>query len=220
MNEIRMLVLTKSTKNRNYCVAGIDVDTGKYVRLVSDDKETNGALSRTQVLYEAPNGQNYEIVPLDFVKVSYISQQVLYHQTENLLVGDKPVICRIKRISTDQLYTYLHPEEKNAVFKNSNNKISFEEAAGIHHSLETLLVNDLRIYVKDDAEKGSGKIKADFHSAGVSYSGFSVTDPKMKNGDRFSRAIIVVSIAEKTFYNNQYYKFIAKVFPLEESVQS
>ena len=44
-NSVEMVVLTKSAKNGGHCVAGIDVDTGNWVRLVSNDLNTHGALS-------------------------------------------------------------------------------------------------------------------------------------------------------------------------------
>ena len=44
--EKEILILTKSCKNGGYCVAGIDLETKKSVRLVSDDQGTQGALSK------------------------------------------------------------------------------------------------------------------------------------------------------------------------------
>ena len=38
-------ILTKSSKYKGYCVAGIDVNTGEWVRFVSDNEQTHGALS-------------------------------------------------------------------------------------------------------------------------------------------------------------------------------
>ena len=42
---VRMVVLTKSSKFGEYCVAGINYDTGKWVRLVSTDETTHGAIT-------------------------------------------------------------------------------------------------------------------------------------------------------------------------------
>ena len=214
MNTTKMLVLTKSIKRKNYCVAGIDLNTGNFMRLVSEDAESHGALSKNQVKYFGSNGTEYEIVPLDVVDVQFLEQQVLYHQTENYLVGDRPIISKIKRISLQELITYLSPKDKNELFSNSRNRISFEEAKKIHHSLEVILADNVSVYRPDLAEKGTSKIKADFFSGSAYFKEFSVTDPKVKAGDRFQHAVLVVSIAEKSFPYGYYYKFIAKVFPL------
>ena len=51
-NSVEMVVLTKSAKNGGHCVAGIDVDTGNWVRLVSNDLNTHGALSDQDMQYQ------------------------------------------------------------------------------------------------------------------------------------------------------------------------
>ena len=38
---IEFAVLTKSAKHHELCVAGIDWNTGQFIRLVSKDKETD-----------------------------------------------------------------------------------------------------------------------------------------------------------------------------------
>ena len=45
-------ILTKSSKHGGFCVAGVDLDTGEWVRLVSDDVQSHGALSRRDITYE------------------------------------------------------------------------------------------------------------------------------------------------------------------------
>ena len=40
--EKKIIILTKSKKHSGYCVAGIDYETGEWIRLVSSDSETGG----------------------------------------------------------------------------------------------------------------------------------------------------------------------------------
>ena len=42
--EKTIIILTKSKKHSGYCVAGIDFETGEWIRLVSSDIETEGAV--------------------------------------------------------------------------------------------------------------------------------------------------------------------------------
>ena len=46
-----VVILTKSYKNKGYCVAGIDAETGEWIRLVSDDEESHGSLFREHMSY-------------------------------------------------------------------------------------------------------------------------------------------------------------------------
>ena len=43
--ECTVAILTMSSKNGGYCVAGVDVNNGNWIRLVSDVVYTHGALS-------------------------------------------------------------------------------------------------------------------------------------------------------------------------------
>ena len=52
MNEIQIIILTKSSKHSGYCVAGVDVNTGEFYRIVTEDDTTNGALAKEDLLYE------------------------------------------------------------------------------------------------------------------------------------------------------------------------
>mgnify|MGYP007105586249 CR=1 FL=1 len=44
------VILTRSSKIGGYCVAGVDIHTGEWVRFVSDDAKTHGALSRNDTV--------------------------------------------------------------------------------------------------------------------------------------------------------------------------
>lgn len=46
----KVILLTKSLKNGGYCVAGIDYYTGQWIRLVSGNQETKGALENVEYL--------------------------------------------------------------------------------------------------------------------------------------------------------------------------
>ena len=77
-----IIILTKSAKHGKYCVAGIDIKSKSWVRLVSDDVASDGALSNLDI--RLSNGKFCK--PLDLVRV-YIKQAVSEScQTENHLI--------------------------------------------------------------------------------------------------------------------------------------
>lgn len=71
----KVILLTKSLKNGGYCVAGIDYYTGQWIRLVSGNQETKGALEKCGVPYK----------PLDIVIVDNITPMPIQYQPENYL---------------------------------------------------------------------------------------------------------------------------------------
>ena len=54
MGKLVMIILTKSSKFSAKCVAGINVENGEWVRLVSDDVEKHGAIPDYPVCRKTP----------------------------------------------------------------------------------------------------------------------------------------------------------------------
>jgi hypothetical protein len=67
--EKEIIILAKSSKNNEYCVAGIDTHTGKWIRPVSGNDDTEGAVPRTDLLLKS--GEEIEI--LDRVKIDFVN---------------------------------------------------------------------------------------------------------------------------------------------------
>lgn len=88
-----VVILTRSSKYRNFCVAGVDINTGKWVRLVSDNNEIHGALNKDDITYE--NGVSCK--ELDVVTVPINGTVSGGHQSENKLINTKE---RWKKLGT------------------------------------------------------------------------------------------------------------------------
>lgn len=97
--EREVAILTMSSKNGGFCVAGIDVNNGKWIRLVSDDTETHGALSRDDIKYQ--NGSFCK--PLDVVAVPIIKDLPLQYQPENVLIDSEKWWKKNGTISIDDV---------------------------------------------------------------------------------------------------------------------
>lgn len=78
-------ILTMSSKNGGYCVAGVDVKNGDWIRLVSDNVYTHGALSSDDIKYKSGG----YCKPLDVVQVPIIRYTPLEYQPENVLIDRK-----------------------------------------------------------------------------------------------------------------------------------
>ncbi len=203
--ERNVAILTMSSKNHGYCVAGVDVDNGEWIRLVSDDDQSHGALSTTNIKYQ----DGTLCAPLDVVKVPVIGARPLEYQPENVLINDNKCWIKTGSINIDRLLK-IHPTEKHDCLLGNQWAYVTDGAIGsVGHSLVLVEVNDLSI--EHPMEKST---KASFIYCGIKYSSISVTDPDYYtcNPLCIKKAILVISLPESPYKSKYYYKFIAKIF--------
>lgn len=208
--EITAIILTKSAKHNNYCVAGLDYNTGEFVRFVSDDEDTDGALTMDDLKYW---NVNYQAVPLHLVKVKVKAHLDGVHQTENYLIDRSQKWTFIRRASLDDVLKLHAPEIHTSIFGNDKEFANPLILNDIDYSLMFISVNNLKLY----SNGYSGKTKADFDYNNKCYEDFAVTDNKFFNLEAlkttaFPQAYLVLSISDKDYPAGKYYKFIAKIF--------
>lgn len=202
-----VVILTMSSKNKKYCVAGIDKSSGKWIRLISNDASSHGALSRNEVRYS--NGMQCK--PLDIAKVSIIEERPSDYQPENTLIDTQKRWRKIDELTVDDLLKIYPPERHAYLLGNQYAYITEARIGAVGHSLIMVKVNNLTIY-----RPYGFKIKAMFTYNGCEYEDISVTDPEyFENVEfKYKTALLVMSLPEFPFPENRYYKFIAKIFPL------
>lgn len=208
MGSVEIIIMTESSKFAGKCVAGIDTSNGKWVRLVSDDEETHGAISDKYLI--CSNGKMCDV--LDIVSVPIIQACGNIIQPENVLIDTTRFIeYRGKATFGDVLK--LHPAEiRYNILGNSYTYITEQRVETVGYSLTLIKVNNLIIHQVKTPE-GKHKTKASFIYRGDEYEMMSVTDPKfysVSDGTEYNEAFLVVSIG--TPYNNKYYKFVSKIF--------
>lgn len=79
-----IMILTKSSKHSDYCVAGIDCVTGKFVRLMSNNDDKEGALSGDHMHYD----NDVEAQILDIARVKTVKNIPTKIQPENVLIDE------------------------------------------------------------------------------------------------------------------------------------
>lgn len=217
--EKEILILTKSCKNGGYCVAGIDLETKKSVRLVSDDQGTQGALSKDDLRYIDGECQIF-----DKIKVTIIREEPLLHQSENLLVDTSKCLKKLESVGIKDVLNVLEncKDMFPYIFKDTCPYLSENQVSNVNHSLEIVRVKNLKLYIKtynyDNKEKI--KTKANFEYNGEQYNEISVTDSDYYNitdyNSNINEAILIVSLPNKPIGNDKYYyKFIAKIIRLD-----
>ena len=205
-----IVILTKSTMRGDYCIAGIDRDSGEWIRLVSDN---NGspllAIHRT---YQNAQG---ECQPLDVVSVELPERVPHENQTENmrLMAG---TMQKLGTASIEEVVELHPPENHEYIFGNVSASISPEEmqSYSFNYSLIFIKVRNLDVHYRPRNSR------ADFDYNNVHYNGISITDPEYTSDEGYSvwqgDAYLVMSMPTRPDRRNErYYKFIAKIFPLQ-----
>ena len=193
------VILTKSYMQGGFCVAGIDVKTGKWIRFVRDEKGSS-------MPYSFPYN------PLDVVRVEIDRYNPVRNHTEDYIVK---ALKLISRVSLNDVINIHAPENHGFIFGNSSTTLSEQEMQmfNFDYSLIFIRVEGMHIYQR----KRSNKYVAYFDYNGVYYKNLRITDPiyNPKLGDLyFENAYIVVSMPKDSFRDGLYYKFVAKIFPL------
>ena len=209
---ITVIVLTKSSKYGAHCVAGLDYQTGEWIRLVSDDEEKHGALSDADIQYE--DGSCCE--PCDLVEVEVIAECPLKNQPENILIDKDYYWKKTGQYSIEEIIDLYPPGTPNYIFDDTHYYVTEDHIDDIGYSLVYVCVKDLVISQVVNFN-GSPKTKASFTYQRQYYQYMAVTDPmyySMPDQTTFNRAILVLSLPDSPFPPGRYYKFIAQIYPI------
>jgi hypothetical protein len=202
----QICIMTKSLKDRDYCVAGIDLQSGAWIRLVSS--KDGGAFPKE--LFD-DNG----IEVLDVVEVELKEHAPYKTQAENWLIDDTKRIVKVGSKTLQQITNLRGVDRPQFIFGNSKSELTKDEVKNLNHSLEMVAVENLAF---DTCVKGDGRNhhKICFNYKGEKYH-LALTDPKFRIAglDSWSmpKATIIVSIPPVPYGENEsFYKFVAKVF--------
>lgn len=196
-----IVVLTKSAKHGGNCVAGIDVNTGEWIRPV----KARGPILNSDMT--CSNG--YICKPLDVVRITFLSQQPNGCQTENEEIDTMSKWIYLDTWMLEDVLR-IHPSETHTdIFGNYRCTLYEEEKSILSFSLMLIKVSNLEFYTVEE----SGKTKANFIYNGHRYSNMSVTDRDFFGCENsFNSGHLVMSIPNDTLPGYNYFKFVAKVF--------
>lgn len=219
----RIVILTKSKKYNNFCVAGLDVNTGEWIRVVTDENNISHAVTQDDMMMVDGN----EADVLDVVQINFLRHSMLPHQPENWTMDRNVKWSKIRTMTLNEVLR-LRPTETNGfIFYNSEKFVSQDALEEIEdedkYSLTLIAPVNPKIIVGSFDNKK--KVSACFGFNGENYTFLQITDQhylskysKKSDGTYYDleNAYFVVSLAD--FYNAQdttksgYYKVIAKIF--------
>ena len=203
---MELAILTKSSKRSGYCVAGINIKTGEWIRLTSEDKDSHGALFKKDMQYEDKS----ECQILDIVRVKITDKNPSKYQPENVLIDKDSYWERQGKLSIKDVLKLHPPEDHKFIFLNERSYITKHEIDSIGYSLILIYAEELFI-VKDQ-----NKTKVNFRYGSNQYKYMSVTDTNyydIPNGTKIEKAILVISLPDNP-YKDRYYKFVSQIYEL------
>ena len=209
-----IVLLTKSTKRGGYCVAGVDAQSGEWVRLTSSDQWSHGAL--TDAHLTCKDGSVCGV--LDCVRVKVAEERPVDHQPENVLINEEKQFQKLDTWSVQDVLR-IHPAEPwDAVYVNTERALDEEEMAKVNRSLILVHTPWLRLRQKSD-NPDKPKTRANFLYNDQWYNNISVTDPDYYTAEdktTLKNMYLVVSLPDAPYDDGKYYKFIAKIFDAED----
>lgn len=203
-----VLILACSAKHHQYCVAGIDLSTGKWIRLVSTDHPSNNAIPLHYLYYE----DHRRCTPLDVVLVDIERPVPGTIQQENVLVNMERRLQFAGRVSTQALTPYLTTD--SYIYMGTSSYMYETHVSRCRYSLGLFRVSNVELNKITDGERS--RYKVSFVYNGRQYYDMSMTDPDYYDQESHlicEEGYIVVSIPEDD-YNGKYYKFVSKIFEL------
>lgn len=215
--EKEIIILAKSKKYGGYCVAGIDANTGKWIRLNSNNKESHGAVPKTFM----KDCYGHTIDVLDRIKVNikqYIPEGM---QIENYLYDESTRFIRQGKVTLNYVLAKIYQKAEDYIFYNVGRWIPKEDINQIPcydwHSLQWIQARTLSIYTKYNEYKDRVSYRGEIEYKGHYYRDLSITDEsfiercqkeKIKS---LKNPFLVMSLGVPFEKDNRQYKLIATV---------
>jgi len=215
-----ILCLAASDKHNGYCFAGKDIETGEWIRPVSDRQGEEISVGECTL----PTGVQAEL--LDILEIPFLKAVPSGFQTENHLIDPNNKWKKIADGTWQQVDEALDDHSgplwvnESASFGYSNNRVDESQAAGMDNSLILIRPSELRISEGRRGGMFNGAddrlVKAYFSHDGIDCT-LAVTDPTIKNRfmavpdhtEEMTGAVLCVSLGE--VYGGNAYKLVAAV---------
>lgn len=219
-----IVILAKSRKHSAHCIAGVDCNSNKLVRVITDNEYNHYAISADDI--EDDKGKVAEVY--DNIIIKTIENKIkVAHQPENIMLDTRYYVTNKGQYKREDLRKIIDKlsNKYEYIFFNSNKCISqseFEEISeNERHSLEIVNAEYLIIRVKDIEKK---RLKASIKYNGVWYNSLSITDGDFER--RYYEEVVnspfeyitlnnpyvLLSLGEN--FNGNYYKLIACILSI------
>ena len=214
----KLIILAKSAKYNNFCIAGIDIDTGKWIRPISEKPELEEAVPLEDLKY--PDGSLVEL--LDVVEIKFSDRSANNPiQPENFFYKPKYFWQKVNRTTLQEVIDKRGYDLRDKIFYNSERSIFGADVEKISERESLLLLSIENIFISVEDKEDHKKFFADFDYGGKKFFRFSVGDIVVRkkfeanNAGKYffkERAIVVFSLTNPFHANYNCYKILAQIF--------
>ena len=218
--EHEIVILAASEKNGDYCVAGIDLDSGKWFRPYSHNLETNGAVPLEHITYA--DGSHVKL--FDVVKINFADNCQNDMQPENFYYDEGAPWIKVGKLTLDEVIKHRGTDDRVKIFFNGDRSVMKTSLVDIkkRESLLLIKVTDLEIVVEQpniEHRNRNKKFRLNFSYNGVEYKRFAIGDTRIRRyfDDKDIGAypfadfnFIVFSLTDKFDLNGKNYKIAAQ----------
>lgn len=211
--EKEIIILAKSSKHGEYCIAGIDTKTGEWIRPISNNLVHEGSVPLEDITYE--NGNELQI--LDKVKIKFTLHSPTKSQPENYIYDSSSYWVKTGNATIEDVVKMRGYDDVEKVFYNTGKEVLEREING-GPSLLLLRVNNPYIFIKTFENQ---KVQLNFEYNNCNYSYFKISDPQVKryyaskcdgSHDHREYLDVVFSLTDKHIESGKYYKMVAQIF--------
>lgn len=209
----QIIIMAKSVKHYpHYCIAGIDLDTHKWIRPISSNTITEGAVPREHIIYE--NGREVEV--LDVVEIEFTNPAETKAQQENYAYNEDIPWRKVGEMSLEELLDNYEVDTPEFVFENTEKSLDNWDITGT--SLLLLEIDNPCVVVKTFPNRK--KVNLNFTYNNRDYNYIQVGDRNLYNqfinsNDGYyklgSKMFAVFSLTGE-YTDGRYYKMLAQLF--------
>lgn len=217
----KIIILTKSEKNGGYCVAGIDLETKEFIRLVSEDTGSKYALQKDDITYK----DDSEVEILDMVNVILNGEQDLWYQPENYIIDDKFRFKKVGRATIENILECANLEQN--IFYDTENSILDSELKEKDNIYTLTLIEPQVFKVRmHNNEHGKKRLKASILYNNEWYNNLIITDldfidkyydevrSSYDQSINLNNVLVTISLGEPNPKDSKHYKLIASVIEM------
>jgi len=222
----RIILLATSRKYGKYCVAGLDVGTGKLIRLITNDSGSHYAIDASQMTY--PDGSLAQ--KLDLIEAELTDRSISYFQNENYIIRSSSKWQKLGTASLPEVLAKYNPLPCEHVFYDSTRRICKEKFANIPPeaicSLLLIRVEQAELVIQEGFGRRQAMISFTYN--GQRYPALPVTDLEfmeqtadLEMGSRpmAGDPYLLCSVGECFEQDKCHYKIIASVFETQPSTE-
>ena len=209
-----IVILAKSAKHNNYCIAGIELGSNRWIRPVTSDDEIQGAVPAAALTY----ADKTEVQPLDLVQIEFTDKVAGEIQPENFYFAG--TWKKFGHWSFSDFEKYCGLDRTDFIFYDDSRRLEPASLSSFTRRQSLLILPIENISVKAEKFDDGVKFRASFDYGGTRYEDFAVGDIALR--EKFSGRGVGEFFVEKSaaatfsltnpFKDGRCYKVLAQLW--------